>query len=316
MSDAWDYWNHYNALPKRVAFKDGKLLAFMATHAMDEDEAEDDAAYSSASKLADMYPDEFAEYEEWEDTDEGREEGANFFEWLWHNYPKLACNEGLREHTTEEWWDRQDSPHHGIPVGFAPAEGDEFGRWAYFEIRDGKPVPISFSGEKWRNGDNNAKDGYTAWYDNGQKKEEFKDGKRQMWHSDGSPELISENDFTISFRPDGSIKSINNYGTDPVNDPTEVEFRPDGSIQNFNRRVWKDGETVATTRSTYATFNPDGSVSAVETPHDNRRNEESAEAMGEVQKIIAKAKRRFPNVKMPEKPAFDEAKFKQFLAGS
>ena len=29
--DAWYYWQHYSALPKRVAFKDGKLLAFMAT---------------------------------------------------------------------------------------------------------------------------------------------------------------------------------------------------------------------------------------------------------------------------------------------
>ena len=29
--DARDYWNDYNALPKRVAFKDGKLLAFMGT---------------------------------------------------------------------------------------------------------------------------------------------------------------------------------------------------------------------------------------------------------------------------------------------
>ncbi|WP_040576201.1 toxin-antitoxin system YwqK family antitoxin, partial [Porphyromonas somerae] len=29
-SDAWGYWNDYNAVPKRVAFKDGKLLAFCA----------------------------------------------------------------------------------------------------------------------------------------------------------------------------------------------------------------------------------------------------------------------------------------------
>ena len=29
-SDAWDYWNHYNGVSKRVAFKDGKLFAFCA----------------------------------------------------------------------------------------------------------------------------------------------------------------------------------------------------------------------------------------------------------------------------------------------
>lgn len=29
--DSWFYWNRYNSLPKRVAFKNGKLLSFMAT---------------------------------------------------------------------------------------------------------------------------------------------------------------------------------------------------------------------------------------------------------------------------------------------
>lgn len=29
-SDAWQYWNHYNGVSKRVAFKDGKLFAFCA----------------------------------------------------------------------------------------------------------------------------------------------------------------------------------------------------------------------------------------------------------------------------------------------
>ena len=29
-SDAWEYWNHYNGVPKRVAFKDGRLLSFCA----------------------------------------------------------------------------------------------------------------------------------------------------------------------------------------------------------------------------------------------------------------------------------------------
>ena len=33
--EAWNFWNRYNALPKRVAFKNGKLLAFMATEGME-----------------------------------------------------------------------------------------------------------------------------------------------------------------------------------------------------------------------------------------------------------------------------------------
>lgn len=33
--DSWEYWNNYNAYPKRVAFKDGKLLAFSANDSED-----------------------------------------------------------------------------------------------------------------------------------------------------------------------------------------------------------------------------------------------------------------------------------------
>ena len=111
---AWQYWNHYNALPKRVAFKNGKLLAFMATHGMDEEQAFDDAAYGGASRLAQMYPEEYREYENALETDEEVQENQpNFYEWLWHHdeYSELTTEEGLREHTPEEWWDRKDESH-------------------------------------------------------------------------------------------------------------------------------------------------------------------------------------------------------------
>ena len=114
LENAWEFWkNTYNALPKRVAFKNGKLLAFMATDGLNEETAFDDAAYGGGSKLAKMYPEEYEEYDKWTETEEGREEGANFYEWLNHNYPELSTNEGLRENTPEEWWDRQDESHTG-----------------------------------------------------------------------------------------------------------------------------------------------------------------------------------------------------------
>lgn len=114
LENAWEFWkNTYNALPKRVAFKNGKLLAFMATDGLDEETAFNDAAYGGGSKLAKMYPEEYKEYDKWTETEEGREEGANFYEWLNHNYPELSTNEGLRENTPEEWWDRKDESHTG-----------------------------------------------------------------------------------------------------------------------------------------------------------------------------------------------------------
>jgi len=111
LARAWEYWNHYNALPKRVAFKDGKLLAFMATEGMDEDQAFDDAAYGNGSELARRLPGLYAEYEAWADSEEGQSEGANFYQWLEHeHYDELR--EAL-DNPSEEWWDRQDESHIG-----------------------------------------------------------------------------------------------------------------------------------------------------------------------------------------------------------
>lgn len=328
LHSAWNYWNHYNALPKRVAFKDGKILAFMATHAMDEDEAFDDAAYSSASKLAEMYPDEFTEYEEWTETEEGQEEGANFYEWLEHNYPELTGEEGLREHTTEEWWDRQDSPHHGIPVGFAPAEGDEFGRWAYFEIRDGKPVPISFSGEKWRNGDNNDKDGYTAWYDNGQKKEEYRNGQRQEWHEDGSPKHIESEGLSASFYENGSPYFLQNHPSSPsspVRDPLAVLLFQNGTWDQITYHAdGPNGERAATIINFDTSGKPVKTGSKI--PPYSTFGASVKKLVPMASDLISKAKQEYSARKAPAQdsaapssprsPAFDEAKFRRFLAGS
>ena len=91
--DAWHYWNHYNALPKRVAFKDGKLVAFMATDKSvlgDRDEAE--MRYEEAIEYGDEIPDKEA--------------------WI------LKQIGG-----TEQWWDRTDAPHDGIPFRTKDEEG-------------------------------------------------------------------------------------------------------------------------------------------------------------------------------------------------
>ncbi len=63
---AWTYWQHYSALPKRVAFKDGKLLAFMA-------------------------------------TDKGIQRDEDGLT-IWRT-----------DEAVEEWWDRSDDSHAGIP---------------------------------------------------------------------------------------------------------------------------------------------------------------------------------------------------------
>lgn len=136
LSQAWRYWNYYNALPKRVAFKDGKLLAFMATAGMDEHQAFNDAAYNDAAELSKLLPERYAEYEAWTGTEEGQEEGANFSEWLDHEYPDEL--QDILSNPPEEWWDREDKSHAGIPLGQMAVPGDKHGRWAEMELKGGK----------------------------------------------------------------------------------------------------------------------------------------------------------------------------------
>lgn len=91
--DAWHYWNHYNALPKRVAFKDGKLCAFMATEKSAEGGREEaEMRYEEAIESGDDIPDKEA----------------------WIN---------MKIGATEQWWDRTDAPHDGVPFRTKDAEG-------------------------------------------------------------------------------------------------------------------------------------------------------------------------------------------------
>ncbi len=107
--DAWYFWNDYNKLPKRVAFKDGKLLAFMAT-------AKD--RHSAREELK----------QEWRLSDDSRP----FEEWI------VSCPQERRDGVL--WWDRQDKWSYGIPVGVERVKDDQLGRLAQYEILGGEKV--------------------------------------------------------------------------------------------------------------------------------------------------------------------------------
>ncbi len=102
---AWQYWQHYSALPKRVAFKDGKLLAFMATEKIDLENWSD--AQRFEERLNAEYPELRKQYDAWTETDEAQENGIpEFADWLDVNGFIGKYEEAAR--TSEEWWDRKD----------------------------------------------------------------------------------------------------------------------------------------------------------------------------------------------------------------
>lgn len=136
LDGAWDYWEDYSSLPKRIAFKDGELLAFMATDepgrtdygGLSEEEAIDKAWMTA-------FPDLWKEYQHWlvSRLSRGRfqigkgmtydEEWAHFGTWLdrkgYANESKQCDDivEKVRQdawNCDETWWDRNDRPHPSV----------------------------------------------------------------------------------------------------------------------------------------------------------------------------------------------------------
>lgn len=92
------YWDDYSVLPKRIAFKNGKLVAFMATDVdrSDNTDVDEDA-------LAEKYPTYWREYDRQDFS--GEMFPPHFVDWLEDAHPDALLGVG------EEWWDRKDQSH-------------------------------------------------------------------------------------------------------------------------------------------------------------------------------------------------------------
>lgn len=197
--DAWHYWNHYSALPKRVAFKDGKLLAFMAT-----DEKPDTSEYEDLVEHWD-------ERDEWFNITFGTElkDAPTLEEWA------EVTGETI-ENPPEQWWDRQDKPHEGIPVSGVSVPYDRMGR----KYKDAEIVAGNIKA-----GDSNTyigkegSDGYREWFGESDKvHREIKDGWDTYYDEDGRKEFVSRGKEEMHFY-DGT-EQPHYY----INDDCEVEF--------------------------------------------------------------------------------------------
>lgn len=192
------YWKHYNAYPKQVAFKDGKLLAFSAN--------------DSSEKV---------------------------------------------------WWDRQDEPWEGIPLGVLPVKGDELGRSIMYVIGNEGRLPrpakdgVLCKGNRqngeymeWDNDGNlssiehyknGKRDGLFEDYENGNLerrahfKDDYADGLYEFFYKDGSLRSRTEwkegsaNGIRESFRPDGTREFVQHYLNGLLDGVQEMYFG-DGSL--------------------------------------------------------------------------------------
>ena len=192
--DAAYYWEHYSALPKRVAFKDGKLLAFMADEEIEE--PDEDILYDIL-------------YEEYGDEWEADGKKNSIYDFVryehedeYYDLERKALEETNDKQPGEKWWDRQDRDHEGIPLGYQPVQDDEFGRWGWFEVRDGKARHIG----GFRKGDPGTA-GATEWYHSGGLLSYTDGHMTYVWSSDGALERVMSNsgESKYEFNPDGTF---------------------------------------------------------------------------------------------------------------
>lgn len=97
LNEAWDFWQNYSALPKRVAFQNGRLLAFMAT----DNEAEE----ARESALPNYVRRDYTGWLRSHDFDEEYDRDEHIEQFLTEEYPDL------KPRAEEEWWDRKDVSH-------------------------------------------------------------------------------------------------------------------------------------------------------------------------------------------------------------
>ena len=145
LSQAWDYWMQYSALPKRVAFKDGKLLTFMATDGdyatvakqnpnlplfifremvfngygkpingqISDITTDDDAQYLSDETIDYLMKEISGELKNGNSLPEALHkimyDGYDIFDWVYKNKKKFSIVE--LNPRQEIWWDRIDKPH-------------------------------------------------------------------------------------------------------------------------------------------------------------------------------------------------------------
>ena len=224
-SDAWRYWGHYNGVPKRVAFQDGKLLAFCANdERVDcwwdrQDEPHDTISFESlipkdelertASYEMDKYGYLYGPF----NIHRGNEQNGVYEEWdddggqiMVRENRKNGKQEGVRE-----WWydngqlEQRENYKNGLLDGLLE-------RWSYKgnltargNYKNGKAHGLY---EKWSDGVLESREQY---------KEDMLDGIRELYYSDGS--LKSRQMYSVGFRnglgeewyENGQLKCRGNY---------------------------------------------------------------------------------------------------------
>ncbi|MDY3883902.1 toxin-antitoxin system YwqK family antitoxin [Porphyromonas somerae] len=255
-SDAWKYWSHYDGVEKRVAFKDGKLLAFCANdERVDcwwdrQDEPHDTISFESLIPKDELERSASYEMDEYGylygpfNIHRGNEQNEVYEEWdddggqimVRENY-KNGKLEGVRE-----WWydngqiEQRENYKNGLLDGLLErwnCKGNLIARGNY---KNGKAHGLYEKWDKWSDGVLESREQY---------KEDMLDGIRELYYSDGS--LKSRQMYSVGFRnglgeewhENGQLKSRINYNDDDFDGLVERWYK-NGQLEA--RANYKNGE--------------------------------------------------------------------------
>ena len=224
-SDAWRYWGHYNGVPKRVAFQDGKLLAFCANdERVDcwwdrQDEPHDTISFESLipkdelERTASYEMDEYGYLYGPFNIHRGNEQNGVYEEWdddggqiMVRENRKNGKQEGVRE-----WWydngqlEQRENYKNGLLDGLLERWNYKGNLIARGNYKNGNAHGLY---EKWSDGVLESREQY---------KEDMLDGIRELYYSDGllkSRQMYSDgvrNGLCEEWYENGQIRVRANY---------------------------------------------------------------------------------------------------------
>lgn len=289
-ADAWDYWNHYNGVSKRVAFKEGKLLAFCANDDNSDcwwdrqDEPHDDISFDMKipnDELGREATYEIAEYGYLNgpfDIHRGNKQNGVYEEW--DDVGQITVREnykgGKLEGTREEWYDdgqimMRENCKNGVRDGLFEQwhyNGILIARGNYKEgMREGLYENWSYDGNLITRGNykNGKAHGLVEKWDDGvlMSREEYKDdildGISELYYSNGSlksRQMYSDGvckGLGEEWYENGQLKSRVNYNDEDYDGLREVWY---DNGQMLSRSNWVNGELDGVYESWYEDGRP------------------------------------------------------------
>ena len=229
-SDAWQYWNHYNGVPKRVAFKDGKLLAFCANDDNSDcwwdrqDEPHDEISFDmkipndelgrEATYEVDEYGYLYGPY----DIHRGNTQNGVYEEWTDDGQIVVRENykDGKMDGVCEEWWEDgklryRENYKKGVlegPYEYRNSKGNLIERGNY---KNKKYHGLIEKWDEWSDGVLVSREQY---------KEAILDGISELYYRDGSLKSRQmyidgiRNGLCEEWYNNGQLKSRTNYKND------------------------------------------------------------------------------------------------------